>query len=855
MAARNLRGGNAAQILPMEDSSSPYYLHPSENPSFQLVPQVLTDSNNIYWSRSITTALLAKNKLAFINGNLLRSAEDDLLFPAWLRFNSMVVSWIRNSISPQICSSIMYIDNAHEIWSDLRDRFSQLDTARAYQLRHKITSLTQGNDDVNAYFTNLRILWDEYRHSQPITWCVCGTCSNSASKWQTYQEEECSVQFLIGLNSSFSQIRSSILSMIHLPSLSKVFSLVLQEERQRTIDGNTSYNSSVTSSISEQLYSANVTQSYNKGKLCTHCGKTNHTVDRCFVLHGFPPSVGKGKGKFNNKDDNFTKFVNYVENSFDEYDKTAISNNVVVPSPEQLTTSNPHWLLDTGATHHVYCDSSMFDTYSSVKNASVHLPNGATAPGASQGIVIGSGSRIGNLYTLETSHPEKHQDSSPSAVSSSSSASVIPSSVIPCANVVTGIDIWHKRLGHLSYDKLKSMSDKAPSYSHLRVIGCLCSASTIQNGRDKFSHRATKCVLLGYPPDYKATNSEIPASSPQTSSSPPQTSPSPSHITPISDDLPSSSSNPINTSSDSNISRTGRTIKPPSHLTDFICNSVSSSTPYRISAYFTLSKLSPEYLKYIVLMSAVYEPTTYNQASQYLEWQQAMQDELSAFARTETWFVTVVPLGKVPIDCKCVYKVKYNPDATRERYKARLVAKGFTQLEGVDFLDTFSPMAKPTTVKLLLALAAIHGWSLSHLDINNAFLYGDLEENIYMTLPPGYRVDWQTVEGATPQSTLFCKLKKSLYSLKQGSRQWYLKFSEVLKGFGLQQSVLDHSFFFKNDQYGFFGIIVYVDDILIATTNPEITESFKSFISQHFKFKDLGVPKYFLGVELTRNTK
>lgn len=121
------------------------------------------------------------------------------------------------------------------------------------------------------------------------------------------------------------------------------------------------------------------------------------------------------------------------------------------------------------------------------------------------------------------------------------------------------------------------------------------------------------------------------------------------------------------------------------------------------------------------------------------EWQQAMQDELAA----DTWFVTVLPHGKVPIHCKRVYKVKYNPDATVGRYKARLVAKGFTQLEGVDFLDTFSPVAKLTTVKILLALAAIKGWSLSHLDINNAFLYGDLEEDIYLTLPPGYDVDWQ----------------------------------------------------------------------------------------------------------------
>ncbi|XP_041995877.1 uncharacterized protein LOC121746002 [Salvia splendens] len=132
---------NVFQSSPIEDSSSPYYLHPNDNLSLQLVPHVLTGSNYIHWSRSINTALVAKNKISFINGTLRRPHDDDLLSHAWLRCNSMVVSWLRNSISPQICSSIMYLDDAHEIWSDLRLRFSQLDSARAYQLKQRIMSL------------------------------------------------------------------------------------------------------------------------------------------------------------------------------------------------------------------------------------------------------------------------------------------------------------------------------------------------------------------------------------------------------------------------------------------------------------------------------------------------------------------------------------------------------------------------------------------------------------------------------------------------------------------------------------------------------------------------------------------
>lgn len=227
-----------------------------------------------------------------------------------------------------------------------------------------------------------------------------------------------------------------------------------------------------------------------------------------------------------------------------------------------------------------------------------------------------------------------------------------------------------------------------------------------------------------------------------------------------------------------------------------------------------------------------------------------MQDELQALIRTDTWLITFLPPGKIPISCKWVYKIKFKADATVERYKARLVAKGFTQQAGVDFHDTFSPVAKLTTVKLMLALAAIKGWKLAHLDINNAFLYGDLEEEIYMTLPPGLVIENPPVGSGQ----LVCKLKKSLYGLKQASRQWYLKFSQVLAGFGLIQSASDHSYFYKYSADGkFFGVVIYVDDILVASSENDMINEFKIFLQAHFKLKDLGTPKYFLGIEIARN--
>ena len=115
-----------------------------------------------------------------------------------------------------------------------------------------------------------------------------------------------------------------------------------------------------------------------------------------------------------------------------------------------------------------------------------------------------------------------------------------------------------------------------------------------------------------------------------------------------------------------------------------------------------------------------------------------MTAEIVAFEANQTWTLTPLPIGKKPIGCKWVYKIKYKADDLVEMYKARLVAKGFTQKKGVDYFETFSPVAKMVSVKVLLAVAAIKGWFLGQLDVNNVFLHGDLDEEVYMALPQGF---------------------------------------------------------------------------------------------------------------------
>lgn len=175
------------------------------------------------------------------------------------------------------------------------------------------------------------------------------------------------------------------------------------------------------------------------------------------------------------------------------------------------------------------------------------------------------------------------------------------------------------------------------------------------------------------------------------------------------------------------------------------------------------------------------KPKSFNQASKLPQWQQAMQTEFSALMRNNTWQLVPPPPNSNIVGCKWVYKIKYKVDGSIERYKSRLVAKGFHQEEGIDYFDTFSPVIKPTTIRLVLSIALTKGWPLHQLDINNAFLNGDLNEQVFMEQPKGF------VHPQYPNHV--CLLKKALYGLKQAPRAWFTK----LKNFSYLM-VLNHAY-------------------------------------------------------------
>ena len=220
--------------------------------------------------------------------------------------------------------------------------------------------------------------------------------------------------------------------------------------------------------------------------------------------------------------------------------------------------------------------------------------------------------------------------------------------------------------------------------------------------------------------------------------------------------------------------RSSRTTKPPPYLQNYTCNSIMSTelsqsdplsksgtslvtTRYPLSDYIDDSFLSSSYAHFCSVITSIPEPSIYHEAVKDPKWQEAISFEIDALVSNNTWTLTPLPSNKKEIGCKWVYRVKYKADGSMERYKARLVAKGFTQQEGLDFTDTFSPVVKLTTVKTLLAISAVKGWHLVQLDVNNAFLNGNLNEEVYMQLLQGFH---------SKGGNVVCKLNKSLYGLK-----------------------------------------------------------------------------------------
>jgi len=460
---------------------------------------------------------------------------------------------------------------------------------------------------------------------------------------------------------------------------------------------------------------------------------------------------------------------------------------------------------------------------------------------------------------------------------------------------------WYHAVSHAAYlinriptpflknaSPFEKLYDKEPDLRNVRVFGCLCYSSTLIANCNKLDHRATVGIFLGFKPNTKGymifclKNHSINVSRnvifyekifPYSTKNWDNVDPSEISLPKsqiyhnILNDIVTETENCYTVNEDVNVDdrshddeiisdtnsnnqREARNRKPPSYLKDYhtfyTSSNCSNRVRYPIESYVSYSKISHRYRKTIAAIDNNTEPTSYEEAIKDKRWRQAMNEEVQALQKNNTWTITSLPENKVSIGCKWIYKTKYRADGVVDRYKVRLAAKGYTQMEGLDYLDTFSPVAKLTTVRLLLSLAAVNKWHLKQLDVNNAFLHGDLNEEVYMDLPPG-------ISSTNPKQV--CKLHKSLYGLKQASRQWYDKLSTFLISHQFKQANVDHSLFIKTVGSNFTALLVYVDDIILTGNDIEEINRITSMLVQCFKIKNLGDLTYFLSIEVARSSK
>ncbi|CAL2264036.1 unnamed protein product [Prunus armeniaca] len=225
------------------------------------------------------------------------------------------------------------------------------------------------------------------------------------------------------------------------------------------------------------------------------------------------------------------------------------------------------------------------------------------------------------------------------------------------------------------------------------------------------------------------------------------------------------------------------------------------------------------------------------------QWKQAMQEEIDALHMQGTWSLVPNPGNKNIVGSKWIYKIKRNSDGSIARHKAWLVAQGFSQEQGLDFSETFSPIVRHTTIRLILSLDAMNKWQLRQLDVKNAFLHGELEEEVFMKQPQGF---------ADPRYPDFvCKLKKSLYGLKQAPRAWNAKFTRYLPAIGFQASQSDPSLFVRHSDSEVVILLLYVDDIILTGSNEKMVQLVIDELRFVFEMKDLGKLKFFLGLQVS----
>ncbi|WOG87595.1 hypothetical protein DCAR_0206825 [Daucus carota subsp. sativus] len=223
-------------VDPSQVPTSPYYLHPSDNPGMKLVSLQFDGTGFGDWKRSMMMSLSAKNKTGFIDGTIVKPPDTDILSKPWERCNSMLSSWLVGSLDPNISRSVLYFPTAREIWLNLEERYGQASGTSLYSLQESLHEIRQGTDSISAYFTKIKMIWDQLDAIDSIPTCECNNCTSTITqKLVKSRENRRLTEFLMKLASGYEILRGNMLLMNPLPSISHAYRLLLQEENHKKL--------------------------------------------------------------------------------------------------------------------------------------------------------------------------------------------------------------------------------------------------------------------------------------------------------------------------------------------------------------------------------------------------------------------------------------------------------------------------------------------------------------------------------------------------------------------------------------------------------------------------------------------
>ncbi|GKD52014.1 putative RNA-directed DNA polymerase, partial [Tanacetum coccineum] len=680
----------------------------------------------------------SKNKLGFINGKLVKPDPTDEPFLAkqWEICNSVVLTWILNCVSYEVFIGQVFSDNAKKMWDELAETYDKVDGSVIFNLHYKINTISQNGSKLSDYYHKLNSLWREYDAMVASPVCICDGASSYKDDAQLLKL----MKFVMGLDDVYAPIRSTILTTEPLPTVKEAFSLLLRDESYRTmhsegsgVKGSTSAfssrpndnkgNTSFVPRSSNNRNRFNNSNARNPGLVCKNYNITGHTIVRCFELIGYPLNFKK-KGMTNQN-----VVSNVSINNSDVGTSTGVSHTFTSEQYQRLMSLLSDPGSSSGAQNNVAGFSSQVlsgdwlghpvdqvldvlknkidlnEVQSSEPCEVCHRAKQTRDPFPLRGIPLNMWSEcvLTAVYLINRlpSAVLSRKCPLPSAVLSGKCPYELPSAVL---SGKCPYELVYKSQPNLSYLRDVKFYETVYPFKNDSLTK---EYITEQSGINNLNFFDNQWPSEPYdderdPNDGGGTNSSCVEPVMEVASTDPNSTADPSSST--SDSSPkSSNSEQKDTDSLGSIIAEGGVDDDGAALND---------EEFISEGEVNYSNLSCDNFSFITNLNKTSEPKTYKEVVLDSKWVEAMNSEIKALNRNNTWTITELPKGRKPIGHKWIWKIKYKSTGEIERYTARLVAKGFSQKEGIDYEETFSPVVKMVTVRCVLSLAVQNDWNI-----------------------------------------------------------------------------------------------------------------------------------------------